>query len=270
MRKLTYILNFLFFTLIFTLNLSAQELVQVTDETLTVNSTTSITGNSRNKTEVTLPEKTKAYIYRISIFPKGKGAVNNSLFDLLKQIGGANISIATSFAQFAIKNNDNASVDAFIFNNTYDADNFYSKKDGNWSACKSMTNRVSCCFSTNECMGRQIFFGFKNNNIMQGLDVKLEIVALIDTSLRSDYKYSYTIDNSANKELKYLISTDNLNWQETSLRDGYQKIYTFEQKEIYFKIKTDNFKFSAYKLTPNERYRIFWNTKLAKWDLMRY
>lgn len=105
---------------------------------------------------------------------------------------------------------------------------------------------------------------------MQGLDVKLEIVALIDTSLKSDYKYSYTIDNAANQELKYLISTDNVNWQETSLRNGYQQTFTFEQKEIFFKIRTDNFKFSAYKLTPNERYRIFWNANFAKWDLTRY
>jgi hypothetical protein len=252
------------------MKISAQELVQVTDETITVNSTTAMTGYTRNKTEVTLPEKTKAYIYRISIFPKGKSAVDNSLFELLKQMGTANISIATSFAQLAIKNNDNFSVDAFIFNNTYDADNFYDKKDNNWSSCKSMTNRVSCCFSTKECIGREIYFGFRNNNIMQGLDVKLEIVAIVDSTLKSDYKYSYTIDNGSNKVLKYFISLDNNNWEETSLRSSYQQVYTFEQREIYFKIKTDNFKFSTYKLTPNERYKIFWNEKLQKWDLTRY
>lgn len=270
MYKLTYFLTTLFLTSLCYSNLSAQELVQVIDETITVNSTTSMTGYTRNKTEVTLPEKTKSYIYRISIFPKGESSVDNSLFDLLNKMGGPNVSIATSFAQFAIKNNDNSSVDAFIFNNTYDADNFYSKKDANWSACKSMPNRASCCFSTKECIGKQIFFGFRNNNIMQGLDVKLEIVAVVDTSLKSDYKYSYTIDNGSDRELKYSISSDNITWQETSLRNGYQQTFTFEQKEIYFRIKTDNFKFSTYKLTPNERYRIFWNANLAKWDLTRY
>ena len=248
----------------------SQDLVQVTDETLTVNSTTAMSGYTRNKTEVTLPEKTKAYIYRISIFPKGKTSVDNSLFDLLQQMGGAKVSLATSFAQFAIKNNDNSAVDAFIFNNTYDADNFFAKKDGNWNACKSLPNRVSCCFSTKDCIGRQIFFGFRNNNLMQGLDVKLEVVALIDTSLKSDYKYSYTIENAGNRELKYSISLDNVKWEETSLRNGYQQTFTFEKQEIYFRIRTDNFKLSSYKLTPNERYRIVWNTNLSKWDLERF
>lgn len=255
---------------IFCTSVFAQTLVQVTDEMLTVNSTTAMSGYTRNKTQVTLPEKAKAYIYRISIFPKGKSSVDNSLFDLLQQMGGAKVSLATSFAQFAIKNNDNSSVDAFIFNNTYDADNFFVKKDGNWNACKSMFNRVSCCFSTKDCIGREIYFGFRNNNVMQGLDVKLEVVALIDSSLKSDYKYSYTIENSSNKELKYSLSTDNANWQEATLRNGYQQTFTFEQSEIYFRIRTDNFKVSSYKLTPNERYRIIWNTNLAKWDLERF
>lgn len=270
MNKLTYILAILLWITISNTNLYAQQLIQVTDETITVNSTTSLTGNSRNKTEVALPEKTKAYIYRISIFPKGKSKVDNSLLDLLTEMGGANVSMAASFAQFAIKNNDNSSIDAFIFNNTFDADNFYNKKDGDWNACKTMTNRVSCCFSTKDCIGPKIFFGFKNNNIMQGLDVKLEIVALIDTSLKSDYQYSYTIRNSSNTEVKYMLSLDNINWKELSLRNDYNQTFTFHQEEIYFKIKTDSFKSSTYKLIPNERYRIFWNTSLAKWDLTRY
>lgn len=185
-------------------------------------------------------------------------------------MGGANVSLSTSLAQFAIRNNDNTAVDAFIFNNTYDSENFYSKKDNNWSACKSMMNRVNCCFSTKECIGKEIFFGFRNNNIWQGLDVKLEIVALVDTSLKVDYKYSYTIDNGSGKELRYFLSIDNINWQETSLRNGYQQVFTVEQKVIFFKIKTDDFKFSMYKLIPNERYRIFWNRNLYKWDLKKF
>lgn len=44
-----------------------------------------MSGNTRNITQVTLPEKTKSYIYRISISPKGKSSVDNSLFELLEQ-----------------------------------------------------------------------------------------------------------------------------------------------------------------------------------------
>jgi hypothetical protein len=250
--------------------LPAQELVQVTDEMLTVNSTTSALGHTRNKAEVSLPEKVKGYIYRISIFPKGKTVVDNSLFDLLKQAGGSNISLASSFAQFAIRNNDNNAIDAFIFNNVYDAENFYARKDGSWSYCKSLLNRSSCCFATTECIGRQLFFGFRNNNIMQGLDVKLEIVAMVDTAMKASYHYSYTINNAADRELKYSISTDNIHWQESTLRNGYQQTFTFEQQEIYFRIQTGDLKMAAYKLIPNERYKIIWNVNAGKWDMARY
>lgn len=248
----------------------SQELIQVIDETLVVNSSTAIGGNTRNKTEVTLPEKTKAYIYRISIFPKGESSIANSLFDLLQQMGGANVAMASSFTQFAIKNSNNNAVDAFIFNNTYDSDNFYAKRDESWSACKSMANRVNCCFSTKECIGKQVFFGFRNNNITQGLEVKLEIVAVVDNSMEADYKYSYTIENPTGRDLKFQISTDKTNWKDYNLRDGYKQIFTFEQQEIYIRIYTDRLKFSSYKLGPNDRYRIIWNTVLQKWDIIKF
>ena len=263
------LIPFLFFILCFTTNYS-QELVAVTDEVLTVNSATALSGYPRNKAEVTLPEKTIGYIYRISIFPKGQTAVNHSLFDLLKEVGGTNISLASSFAKFAIKNNDGNSADAFIFNNTYDADNFYAQKDTNWNACKTLMNRASCCFATNECLGNKIYFGFKNNNLMQGLDVKLEIVALVNKFALSSYQYTYAITNAANIELKYSISSDKLRWEETSLRNGYIQNHTMYQKEIYFKINTGLNKTINYKLIPNERYKIYWNIRNSCWDLMRF
>lgn len=267
MKRKCFISIFVF--LIFTSKFFSQELVQVTDETITVNSTSAINGYTRNKTEVIFPEKTIGYIYRISITSKGANPVNNSLFGLLQNIGSTNISLASSFAKFAIQNNDNNAVDAFIFSNVYDADNFYSKKDQNWSACKSMPNRVNCCFATKECLGKQIYFGFRNNNIMQGLNVRIEIVALVDKASSSDYKYSYTINNSSGKELKYSLSLDGINWEETQLRNGYLQTHTIDKNEVYFKIFTDNLKFVTYKLTPNERYKIFLNSQ-GLWDLIRY
>lgn len=267
MKRKYFISIFVFFT--FNSKFFSQELIQVTDETLTVNSTSAISGYTRNKTEVILPEKTIGYIYRISIFPKGENPVDNSLFDLLQNIGSTKISLAGSFAEFAVRNNDNNAVDAFIFNNVYDADNFYSKKDQNWNACKSMPNRVNCCFATKECIGRQIYFGFRNNNIMQGLNIRIEIVALVDKTTTFDYKYSYTINNSSGKELKYSLSLDGINWQETQLRSGYLKTHTIDKNVMYFKIFTDDLKFVTYKLIPNERYKIFLNTQ-GLWDLIRY
>lgn len=265
--------NYIFKVFLILLNISgsnAQQLVQVSDEVITVNSSTSLTGYTRNKTEVLLPEKTIGYVYRISVFPKGSVSVGTTLFDLLDAVGGTNISLASSFARFAITNNDSNSIDAFIFNNTYDADNFFSKNDGNWSSCKSLMNRGSCCFATKECLGNKIYFGFRNNNIAQGLDVKIEIVALVDINSTSIYKYSYSINNKTNIELKYFVSLDNVNWQENTLRSGYLQNFSFSQREIYFKIVSNNFNTKAYKLAADERYQLFWNDKELCWDLSRY
>lgn len=263
-------LRFILGLLLITTKIFSQELIQVTEETITVNSTSAINGYTRNITSVTLPEKTKGYIYRLSIVKKGQQSNSSPLLDLLENMEPANISLAASFSKFAIQNNDNEAVDAFIFNNTYDADNFYAKKDNNWSSCKSMFNRVSCCFASQDCIGHKIFFGFRNNNIMQGLDIKLEVVALVDNTMTNNFKYSYSINNTSNQELKFLISIDNINWTETTLRSGYLKTFTFEQNEIYFKINTNNFKSASYKMIPNERYKILWNQNLSKWDLNRY
>ncbi|RZJ71450.1 hypothetical protein [Flavobacterium sp.] len=265
MRNFYFQLVFLF---LICSKIFSQELIQVTDETLTVNSVSAINGHTRNTAEITLPEKTKGYIYRISVTPKGSNALSNSLFDLLQTIGSTNISLTSSFAKYAIKNGDNNSVDAFIFDNVVDANNFLNKRDGHWSLCKSMLNRVSCCFASQECIGRKVYFGFRNNNAMQGLNVRLEIVALVDQSLSANYKYSYPISNTTDKEVRYLISTDNINWEEIQLRNGYKFSHLVSVAELYFKITTLR-KSVAYKITPNERYKIYWNTN-GYLDLTRY
>lgn len=99
------------------------------------------------------------------------------------------ISLASSFTKFAIKNNDNNAVDAFIFNNVFDAENFYAKKDGNWTSCKIMMNRGNRCFMSKECLANKIYFGFRNNNTMQGLSVRLEVVAIVDSNSQVSFKY---------------------------------------------------------------------------------
>jgi hypothetical protein len=247
-----------------------QEFVDVIDETITVNSATALTGYTRNITHVTLPPKTTGYIYRITVSPKGAMPVGEGLLALLEKVGSANISFGVSLARFAIKNNDNSAVDAFIFSNTFDADDFYSKKDETWGSCKSMPNRVNCCFSTNECMGQDIYFGFKNNNISQGLDVKLEVVAVVDQSQETEYKYPYSILNATGQEARYFLSLDKSEWEETSLRNGYKRMFSIDQPAIYFKIITDNSKVALYKITSSERYKIIWSDENGRWDILRY
>lgn len=251
-------------------SLLAQDLIALLDETLTVNSMTALTGNTRNTASATLPENAKGYVYRISVAKKGESPVGNGLFALLKKFGSTNISIGASLAQFAIQSNDNEAVDAFIFNTVYDADNFYKKNDGNWSACKSMYNRVNSCFSSNDCVGERLYFGFRNNNIRQGLDVRIEVVAIIDTSTSAARKYSYTIVNFTNTELKYSISLDKTDWKPITVRSGYQHTFTFEETQIFIKIYTGNTNFVLYKITPDNRYKLIYNESKKMWDVVHY
>lgn len=263
------IIFFLLSFFLINISLNSQELIKVFDETLTVNSKSNYGGNSHNLAEVILPKKTTAIIYRISIFDKGTGLFDTELIELLKQVGGAKISLATTFAEFGVKSNDNEAVDIHLFNNIYDATDFHHKKEG-WSACKSQLNRTNCCVKTSEFLTNRIFFGFKNNNYMQGLDVRLEVVAILDTSLKYDYKYTYQITNGANKELNFLISFDGQNWENATLRNGYIMPINTEKNPIFFKINTDETKKSEYRLQPNERFKIIFNEHMLKWDLTKY
>lgn len=261
----------LFFLILITINftLNCQELVKVFDETLTVNSKSNYGGSSHNIAEVKLPPKTKEIIYRVSIFDKGTGIFDSELIELLKQVGGPKVALATAFTEYGVKSNDNEAVDIHIFNNVYDATDFQNKKAG-WVTCKSQTNRTNCCVKTKDFLTERMFFGFKNNNYMQGLDVRLEVVAIIDTSLKYDYKYTFQILNDANKELNFNISKDGVNWENATLRNGYLMPINTESKDLFFRIQTDEFKKSEYRLQPNERFKIILNEQAQKWDLTKY
>lgn len=255
------------FLLLFT-KLSAQQYQNVIDETIVVNSMTAMSGYTRNITEIALPEHTISYIYRITITPKGTSDESTPLLSFLNDSPEIGLSGISRISQFAIKNNDNSAVDAFIFNNVYDANDFFSKKDGTWTTCKGMANRTNCCFESSECINNRIFFGFRNNNVAQGLSVRLEVVAKIDEL--AEQKCSYTISNSTNTELKYYVSTDNVTWEESILRSGYHMTYNNSIKELYFKINTTDKAFVNYKIFPNERYKIILNSQKKIWDLIRY
>ena len=249
--------------------LFAQQYIDVTDETFTVNSATSLTGNTRNISHVSLPEKAIGYIYRISVFSKGNTNVPNALFKVIKTIDPST-ALTTSLMEYAINNNDGKSVDAFIFNNTYDADNFYAKKDNNWNACRSLMNRSNCCFATKECLNHVLYFGFRNNNISKGLDVKLEVVAIVDTTTAAKNKFSYSISNGASVNVKYFLSLDVQNWTENNLRPGYQNPVSIDQPQLFIKVYTTQANFVQYKMIPDNRYKIVYNTQTRKWDVIYY
>ena len=248
----------------------AQTLVPVTDEILTVNSSTAMVGITRNSTEVRLPTNSKSYVYRITVIPKGRSAGGTSLFDLLKMSGDPTLAVTGSVAKFAVSNGDNSAVDAFIFTNSDDNASFMSKRDGDWTPCRQMLNRGNCCFSTTSCMGQHVFFAFRNNNVMQGLNVRVEIVALTDDASVGEQKYSYTITNATDREIKYQIKDNSTDWREMRLSNGYTQNMTGTSPYMYITIQTDAFKKVSYRIESGVRHKIIWNQLAAKWDLVRY
>ncbi len=246
-----------------------QQLVPLIDETIVVNSTSSLNGYNRNRTAIQLPERTRSYIYRISVSPKGSPGINTPLLELLQKLGGTTSATMGSLADLAIKNNDNYAVDAYIFNNIYDVDKFYNKAS-DWSACKEMPGRANCCFSTDDCISRSVYFGFRNNNITLGLQVRLEVVAVTDPTLKSPYQYAYSISNDTQTEVNFSLSTDGKQWYQKSLKNGYKLSPSLEFPQMYIRMQTGPYKTVSYKINPNERYRFYWNQQKSLWDLTTY
>jgi hypothetical protein len=244
-----------------------QSYVQVADQTLTVNSTSNLTGRSRQYVRVDLPSNAIGYVYRATIMPKGATASNSNLLSLLANYAPKEIALGAQLTQLAVNVNDGNALDAFTFYNPYDADNFVAEHDNNWSSCTSNLNIINTCYSTNRCLNPTLFFGFRNNNLMQGLNVRLEIVAITD-SIKQLPSVTYSILNATDQEIKFQLSNNQRTWESMSLRSGYVKSLT-EDKPLFIRIYTSLFKFVNYKLDPNERYRIIWSNQ-GKWDLIRY
>lgn len=157
---------------------SGQKLVSAVDNTITVFSRNAPAGNT-DVIEVSLPANTRSYVYRISIFKKDQWIAGPSLAVLLDSMGARKVSQATDFRQFAVSNNDNTIASAFIFTNPNDADHFYHNKPGS-RACKNLQRITSTCLSSNQCLGKKLYFGFSNGNAADEIDVRLEVVGVVE------------------------------------------------------------------------------------------
>ncbi|MFB0497317.1 hypothetical protein ABID99_003554 [Mucilaginibacter sp. OAE612] len=256
------------FLIISVYNAFAQTYVDVANQTITLNSTSNLTGNNRNYVRVDFPDKTAAYICRITISPKDRNQQINHLFELINKLAPAELAVSANLARYAVNTNDGSAVDTYVFSNTYDADSFVQKKDENLSACQQSNNVVNTCYASNQCLNPSLYFGFRNNNLVNGLDVHLEVVALVDSGKKGN-SYTYSIANGAKQEVKCLVSADRQHWENVSLRQGYSITFTKELPVLYFRMFTSVLNFVNYDLRPDERYKIIWSST-NKWDLIRY
>jgi hypothetical protein len=265
MKRISIIIPLVFIVI----NVLGQIYVPVVNQTITVNSRSTLSGNSRNYIVAEFPKNTSAYVYRISITSKDASTESTELFNLLKNYPSATIAIGSQLTQLIIQTSDGKAVDAFTFNNVYDADNFRNKNDGNWGASQASMSVVNTCYASNTGLNPTVYFGFRNNNLMDGLNVHLEVVAIVDSAKQSNTCFSYSILNGTDRELKYFISTDESNWQEANLESLYSQTFSSGLPYFFFKIYTNTFNFVSYKITPTDRYKIILNNG-NKWDLIKY
>jgi hypothetical protein len=267
MKRTTFLTSLAFLCLSF--YVKGQILQNISTETITVNSKSSLTGYTRNIANVTLPSNATAYIYRITVFNKGNTNISNSLFNTLKNIPITEIRIGAFLTEYAINQNDGNSVDFFVFTNGTDANSFYSKGE-NINYCKSHPNRSSVCVSTNDCINQKVYFGFRNNNIQQGVEVILEVVALVSETQQNALEYTHTIKNGLQGTVFFQISEDSYNWQNVSLQQAYTGTYRFKQPYCFVKISTQGKSPVVRRIESNQRYILNWNQQYGIADIFSY
>lgn len=258
------------FILLISLTAFSQELVDVLTEKITVNSSTSLNGWTRNTAEIRLPQGTTGFVYRISVFNKGNATVGSGLFDLIKSIPVTQIQLGANLAQYAVSNSDGGALDFFIFTTDEDKNAFRNKEALNWNSCKMFLNRVSSVAYSSECINRTIWFGFRNNNLTQGLDVLLEVAAIIDSRAQDQTTYGFTITNSTTNPIIFQLSVDGYKWQDYRLEPNYFANYNFRQPNIQFRMSTQGSQPVNYQLDYSYRYKIQFNQQKQIFDLFHY
>lgn len=239
------------------------------EEILPLQSLSTFVGYSRNLVAVTLPDNTTSFIYRVTVYPKGEADRNqNLLLNALQKVPTDQIPLDTLLPEYAIHDRDKYYIDGFIFVTPEDASYFYSKRDKRWKACKSHLEFKNFCRSNKECLKKQLAFGFRSNNITEGVEIKLEVVAIVDTSMKVTYTYSLL--NLTGVGLKFLISLDNKTWQPKTLQLDELQSFACNKSEIFLKIFTTKDSYVAYKLLPQEKYQILVNPESRKFYLQKF
>jgi hypothetical protein len=257
-------------------NCQAQRYVSVMTQLFTVHSPGNIFVNSnsssRNIIQVDFPAGTTGYIYRISSTVKSNtNSQATQLFDLLKDVAPAQIVMEATLTQFAISQIDGAAVDAFAFSTADDANTFLRKQDNYLRYCWVNKGVISTTYATDKCLNPTIYFGFRNNNLTTGINVNLEIVAIVDTAANpnSVSAYTYSIANGVDQSARYLISTDKVHWKSYDIRAGDLVNLTQDQPKVYLRLVTSLFNMVTYEIQPTQRYRIIWSNA-KRWDLVTY
>jgi hypothetical protein len=244
----------------------------VLDETLVVNSKTNLFGAHKISVPIHLPRGTQAYIYRITISKKGEPIVANALFKMLKESDVQELSIAASLTQYAVNNGANESIDAYVFTSGADANEFTDVYSNNgYSLASKMTSVKNSVRYVESCISPNLYFGFENTNVIHGLEVRLEIIALVDDHLPT--KFTIEIQNGTKVPYVYAWGLDGKKWYRgvtIPIHNTTFETFDYRQGYIWLCTYTDNLHARVMRADPDVRYKIIWDEDLKEYTIVSY
>jgi hypothetical protein len=251
------------------INVQSQRLVDVMLHTIPIFGKLSVDGYARNTQEVVLPRGTISYIVRVTPYKIYSPNLPNKLLEEAKKMPLGELKSGSELSKLVAANalND-AQFDFFIFSKNKDAENFYQKEDKDWTSCKAFVGAKNTCFSTDECITPKIWLGFRNNSGTKGLDVMVEIIALVDEDqgLISQSLNEYKITNGTTATISFSLSTDGKSFTNYTLDGGTFNNFNFNEAELFIKIKDGG----QYKINPTMKYKIQYNSMKKALDLAAY
>ena len=155
-----------------------------------------VDGKSRTIIPVNLPKETISWYYTFSTGSAGSGVKN---LQLLMQVS-ALIADPTKVTSFALSNIkipsgshtvdvyllDQPNADAFFNKIDNKGGTFYYNREGTVTATKEGTVRI------NQISNSQMYLGIKNPSSLDGVDVSIEVVAIVAVEI---YEDRWTLDN---------------------------------------------------------------------------
>lgn len=180
----------------YSVKLEAQEVVSPRLISLNGELRASAGGKSRTVIPISLPEGTTYWYYSLSTNPAGSGTKN---LQLLMQVAAAvadptkvsnailsNIEIPSGSHTIDIYLLDQINADAFINKVDDNGGTYYFNREGSVTATKQGVVKVS------EVNRKPIYLGIKNPSVLEGVDITIEVVAMVTTKV---YRDNWTPDN---------------------------------------------------------------------------
>ncbi len=159
-------------------------------------------GKSRTIIQVNLPQGTTEWYYSFSTNPAGSGTKN---LQLLMQVTAA-VADPTKISSFALSNIeipsgsktvdvyllDQRNADAFINKVDNNGGTFYFSREGSVTATRQGSVKVS------QVSNNPMYIGIKNPSSLEGVDVTIEVVAIVATKQYNDNWASENLDKLYN------------------------------------------------------------------------